>query len=41
MKGKVEGQGKVAMGAGREIWREGKEHVDDFARMISLIEKTP
>lgn len=23
MEGKVEGQGKVAMGAGREIWREG------------------
>lgn len=22
MKGKVEGQGKVAMGAGREIWTE-------------------
>ena len=26
---------------GRVQWREGKEHVDDFARMISLIEKTP
>lgn len=26
---------------GRVQWREGKEHVDDFARMISLIEETP